>query len=64
MTMIDNREGFGAAIVNADTNYRNSYIELNDNKIYGETPIQDCPGDGSFCKMFNKYGIMIHGGTI
>jgi hypothetical protein len=46
MTMIDNVEGFGAALA---TSGDSSLIMLNDNKIYGETEATDCPDDGSYC---------------
>lgn len=46
MTMIDNREGFGSSIeVNGDAMYDGSTIMLNDNYIYGETEVTDCPDD-------------------
>jgi hypothetical protein len=38
-------------------------IELNDNKIYGESEILDCPADKSFCSKFNKYGVILTGAT-
>lgn len=65
MTMIDNRQGFGAAIGNGDlgNDYAKTRIELSDNKIYGESEIPDCPDDGSFCFNFDKYGVMLTGGT-
>jgi hypothetical protein len=62
--MMDNREGFGAALkVPGDPEYNEIRIELNDNKIYGETPISDCPDDGSFCKPYDKFGVMLTGAT-
>ena len=63
MTMIDNRQGFGASIKSFTLEYEEPTIELNDNKIYGETPISDCPEDGSFCKPYDKYGVMLTGAT-
>lgn len=46
-----------------DTEYKEIKIELNDNKIYGESPISDCPADGSFCKPYDKYGVIMTGAT-
>lgn len=34
-------------------------IELNDNKIYGESEADDCPDDESFCKPFDKFGVVM-----
>ena len=62
MTMIDNHLGFGASIGGINE-YKDIKIELNDNKVYGESEISDCPEDGSFCKMFNKFGLMMSGPT-
>ena len=63
MNMIDNRQGFGAALQasSGTTEYNEIRIELNDNKIYGESPISDCPEDGSFCKKYNKFGVVLSG---
>jgi hypothetical protein len=62
MNMIDNRQGFGACLkVVGDPEYKEIRIELNDNKIYGETPISDCPEDGSFCKRYDKFGVILSG---
>jgi len=35
-------------------------MQLNDNKIYGESPIPDCPqnGQGGYCNKFTKCGLM------
>jgi hypothetical protein len=52
MTMIDNVEGFGAAIGTSG----DGLINLYDNKIYGETEITDCPEDGSYCTKYSKKG--------
>ena len=55
MTMIDNMYGFGAAISDhgkgeskpgPKTNFS---VELNNNKIYGEAPMPDCPPNGGYC---------------
>ena len=62
MTMIDNRMGFGASMKHTN-DYNDIYIELSDNKVYGESEISDCPDDGSFCKMIEKFGLMMMGPT-
>jgi hypothetical protein len=61
MTMIDNKQGFGASM--GSGSYSEIRIELNDNKIYGESEIADCPADKSFCSKFNKYGVILTGAT-
>jgi len=58
MTMIDNREGFGAMVA---TSGDSSTIMLNDNYIYGESEVTDCPEDGSYCKVFSKSGFLMSG---
>jgi hypothetical protein len=66
MTMIDNRQGFGAALQVSGfsgNDYSEIRIELNDNKIYGESEISDCPDDKSFCKPVSKFGMMLTGAT-
>jgi hypothetical protein len=52
MTMIDNRVGFGATLGIPDET--SSLVMINDNKIYGETEVTDCPSDGSYCETFDK----------
>jgi len=66
MIMIDNRQGFGASlnVKGKDADYQEIRIELNDNKIYGESPISDCPDDGSFCKRTDKYGVIMSGAAM
>lgn len=34
---------------------------LNDNYIYGESEVTDCPEDGSYCKVFKKSGFLMSG---
>jgi hypothetical protein len=51
MTMIDNRVGFAASLA---THSENTLVMLNDNKIYGETEVTDCPEDSSYCNTFDK----------
>lgn len=64
MIMIDNRQGFGTGLkVSGDKEYKEIRIELNDNKIYGESPISDCPEDGSFCKPYDKFGVILAGAS-
>lgn len=57
MTMIDNREGFGAALASGN----GGLIMLHDNYIYGESEATDCPSDRSYCKSFNKVGFQLTG---
>jgi hypothetical protein len=58
MTMIDNSGGFGAALKGNKGDYFDYQVELNENKIYGESESPDCPEGGGFCKKFDKYGHM------
>jgi hypothetical protein len=58
MTMIDNSAGFGAALQGNKGDYYDYQVELNDNKIYGESESPDCPKDGGFCKKSDKYGLI------
>jgi len=57
MTMIDNREGFGANVANSANEYEDLIVEINDNHVYGETESPDCPADGGFCLQVDKYGV-------
>lgn len=61
MTMIDNHGGFGAALGAGDR--ANALILIKNNKIYGESELLDCPGDGSFCHKVSKLGIYFTGVT-
>lgn len=62
MTMIDNREGFGASLAIGGTDqYDGSLIMLSDNYIYGESEVTDCPEDGTYCKVFTKSGFLMSG---
>jgi hypothetical protein len=64
MTMIDNREGFGASLaISGSAAYGGSLIQLMDNKIYGETEATDCPEDGSYCKVIEKSGFLMSGAS-
>jgi hypothetical protein len=48
MTMIDNGKGFGAALAfEGNDIYEGGTILINDNHIYGETEVSDCPEDGA-----------------
>lgn len=58
MNMIDNALGFGAGMEGTAGDYFNYVVELNDNKIYGETESPDCPNNGGFCKRSDKFGVM------
>lgn len=55
MRMLDNRAGFGAVI--GKGGYNEKVIELNDNKVYGEVEIPDCPENGGYCNNYAKYGL-------
>lgn len=62
MTMIDNRQGFGASLGH-NNERRPVRINIFDNKIYGDSEISDCPKDGSFCNSVNKFGMILSGST-
>jgi len=52
MTGIDNALGLHVGgSHDEDTEYLNTTSELHDSKIYGESPMPDCPqnGDGGYC---------------
>jgi hypothetical protein len=59
MTAIDNALGIGVGLAMKGPNeYKDVVMELNDNKIYGESPAPDCPPDGGYCQKFDKCGFM------
>lgn len=61
--MIDNAQGFGAAIASGDE-YNGAAMQILDNIIYGEaTEISDCPEDGSYCQAFDKHAYLMQGGA-
>jgi len=45
MTMVDNREGFGANIKNKENEFDMDTVDMTFRsiKIYGEGPLSDCP---------------------
>jgi hypothetical protein len=52
MTGIDNALGISVGgSFGPDIEYENTTMELHDSKIYGESPIPDCPqdGEGGYC---------------
>jgi len=52
MTGIDNALGLSVGGSHgAATEYKNTTVELHDSKIYGESPMPDCPqdGEGGYC---------------
>jgi hypothetical protein len=57
MTMIDNRLGLGISMGNATNG--NTLIILNDNILYGESEIPDCPdnGKGGYCESTDKAAV-------
>lgn len=61
MTMLDNRQGMTAGLGGGD--YDHNKIVIDDNIVYGETEIPDCPEDKSFCFKYDKFGFMLTGGT-
>jgi len=65
MTMIDNAGGFGAALAFKGSDvYEEAIISLNDNHIYGETEVSDCPEDGTqYCFNIPKSGLFMTGIT-
>lgn len=58
MTFIDNRVGFSAHRSGGE--YSDSLIEFKEIKVYGESPLPDCPQDrqGGFCHKYHKSAIM------
>lgn len=67
MTMVDNREGFGANIANKPTEFDMDTVDMTfrNIKIYGESSNPDCPqnGGGGFCHQIDKYGLLSSSGT-
>jgi len=67
LIMVDNKEGFGANIVNKADQYdfEATHITIRDSIAYGESPIPDCPqnGQGGYCHRFDKYGFLQCSGT-
>jgi hypothetical protein len=59
MTMIDNKLGLGLSMTaGIKGDYFNMSVELNNNKIYGESPAPDCPINGGYCIKGDKCGLM------
>lgn len=52
MVMIDNAMGIAANLGGGKT------IRLQRLKIYGESPIPDCPDNGGYCFKISKYGVL------
>jgi hypothetical protein len=46
MKMIDNQYGMGASLTGPG---KNGVVHINDNKIWGESELPDCPPNGGFC---------------
>jgi len=62
MTMVDNIQGFGGGMAvrkGSPEEYEDRIVELSDNHVYGEYGASDCPSDGSFCKPYDKYGVVM-----
>jgi hypothetical protein len=57
MTMIDNRLGLGISMGNAGNG--NTQLIFNDNYIYGESEIPDCPNfnGADYCEVTDKAAI-------
>ena len=51
MTSIDNILGLTVAAGHALTEYNNNTAQLHDSRMYGESPLPDCPqnGKGGYC---------------
>jgi len=62
MTGIDNAMGLSVGAAHGEaTEYNNNTMQLHDSKIYGESPMPDCPqnGEGGYCfKDLVKCGFM------
>lgn len=58
MTSIDNRQGFGAAVAVVGNEYGTQTVEFNDNTIWGESEIPDCPPKGGYCWKGHKFGFI------
>jgi hypothetical protein len=70
MTMIDNGQGIGAHVVQLGPDSKQQKVvnmiefedfpmEMNDNVIYGESEMPDCPSNfnsGDFCILKSKFG--------
>ncbi len=59
MISIDQRRGFGAQA--SGDFHEGTSITLEDNIIYGESPADDCPKDGSYCIKEPKIGYISSG---
>lgn len=59
MTMMDNLYGFGMRLGAGDKD-NSALIDINNNIIYGELPIPDCPdsNNGDYCWKKNKEALM------
>jgi hypothetical protein len=57
MTMIDNRLGLGISMGNATNG--NTQLIFNDNYLYGETEIPDCPENNrdDYCEITDKAAV-------
>ena len=51
-TIIDCFSGIGASIGGGN----NNHVELKNNRVWGESPLPDCPRDGGFCFISSKCG--------
>lgn len=59
MIMIDNKFGFGVSMSAGPLGeYFDMKAEMNNNKIFGESPIPDCPPKGGYCYRGSKCGLM------
>lgn len=59
ITSIDNKLGFGPNVASSAKGHIKVSVEINDNKVYGESEIPDCPqnGNGGYCIKINKQGL-------
>jgi len=66
MTLVDNREGFGALVAKKSSEYEiKDDILFEDILVFGESDSPDCPqnGEGGFCHKYNKMAFFAAQGT-
>ena len=66
MTLVDNRQGFGAMVAKKKSEYEiREDILFEDIFVFGESDSPDCPqnGDGGFCHKYHKMAFFAAQGT-
>lgn len=66
MTLVDNRQGFGALTVKKASEYENKDdVLFEDIDVFGESPSPDCPqnNEGGFCHKYHKMAFFAAHGT-